>query len=195
MLFGFVEVSVQRILTACYSVSFDHIITENHSAVLLWSDVIFWNKINSLQLHMREAIGFLPKLEVKPVLNERDFWAVLCFDGTAVCSHPSVHKQPIANVSTHSALGKIGVSLGTHLQGQPIFMFPSAYETQAEKQNKFYYLSFCVNLIVLVLFLISFCEAWCDSSDLPDGQCSQILYIWTFDMFLTPLKWRLEIWD
>lgn len=174
MLFGFVEVWVQRILTACYSVSFDHIITENHSAVLLWSDVIFWNKINSLKLHIREAIGFLLKLEVKPVLNERDFWAVLCFDGTAVCSHPSVHKQPTANVSTHSALGKLVFHWGRVSRDGLFLCFPRPMRHNQKNKTIFYYLSFCVNLIILALFLISFCEVWSDSPDLPDGQCLQI---------------------
>lgn len=193
MLFGFVEVWVQRILTACYSVSFDHIITENHSAVLLWSDVIFWNKINSLKLHIREAIGFLPKLEVKPVLNERDFWAVLCFDGTAVCSHPSVHKQPIANVSTHSALGKLVFHWGRISRDILFLWFPRPMRQNQKNKTIFIIYLFVLTLLSLFYFWFYFVKR---------GLTLQIClmdnvrkYVWTFDMFLTPFKWRLEICD
>lgn len=107
---------------------------------------------------------------------------MLCF-GTAVCSHPSVHKQPIANVSAHSALGKLLFHWGCISRDSLFLCFPQPM--RHNQKNKTIFIIYLFVLTLLSLSLISFCEAWSDSPDLPDGQCSQIYldFRYVFDTF------------
>lgn len=147
MLFGFVEVWVQWILTARIppTASFQKTIPP------LCCDAI-WEQ-NGFIKGFWETTGLLPQLELKPVSNERGFWAELCFEGA--CLQPSHRAEAsAANVSARSPPWKTTVSAVTRPQGRPIFMFLSDCETQPERKKKTYILFIITCKPVLVVSFI-----------------------------------------